>query len=126
MDGRGLLSRLAAPTPPPGHDLVDGVVQHLRALLNTRRGEAPTVPTYGVPDFSDVVHSFPLAVPYLQRAIKETITEFEPRLKNVQVRHVVDDDPLMLRFEITARLTQSNRPFKLQTRLVSGGRIDLG
>ena len=126
MSGRGLLSRIGVPDGARAGQPADAVIEHLRVLLNTRRGEAPTVPSYGVPDFSDVVHSFPGALTYLQRAIKETITEFEPRLKNVQVRFVPDeDDILTLRFEITARMTESNRLLKLQTRVLAGGKINV-
>ncbi len=125
MNGRGLLSRLGDPEKRNGGDATDAIVHHLRQLLNTRRGDAPTAPHYGVPDFSDVVHSFPGAVAVLQRAIRDTIVEFEPRVKHVQVRHVPHDDGLLLRFEITARLSEGNRPLKLQTRLTAGGRIDV-
>jgi type VI secretion system protein len=104
----------------------DAVIEHLRVLLNTRRGEAPTVPGYGVPDFSDVVHSFPNGIQSLQKAIRETIMEFEPRLKSVQVRHVLnEEDVLTLRFEITGRLAEGNRLLKLQTRVQAGGKINV-
>ena len=127
MSGRGLLARIGAPRGARVAQPAEAVIEHLRVLLNTRRGEAPTVPGYGVPDFSDVVHSFPGAILTLQRAIRDTITEFEPRLKNVQVRHVTnEDDVLTLRFEITARLAQGNQMLRLQTRVLAGGKIDVG
>jgi type VI secretion system protein len=126
VSGRGLLARIGA----SGGSFTlgaDSVIEHLRVLLNTRRGEAPTVPNYGVPDFSDTVHSFPGAITTLQRAIRDTITEFEPRLKNVQVRHVQnEDDVLTLRFEITARLADGNKLLRLQTKVSAGGKFDVG
>jgi type VI secretion system protein len=125
MDARGLLSRLGDPGRRSSADPVAAIVEHLRHLLNTRRGDAPTAPGYGVPDFADVVHSFPGAVAVLRQAIRETITEFEPRLKDVAVRHVPDDDALLLRFDISARLAHGNRPFQLRTRLLAGGRIEV-
>jgi type VI secretion system protein len=126
MNGRGLLSRIGSPAGAHAVQAADAVIEHLRVLLNTRRGEAPTVPHYGVPDFSDVVHSFPGGIQALQKAIRETITEFEPRLKSVQVRHVPnDDDVLTLRFEITGRLAEGGRLLKLQTRVLAGGKINV-
>ena len=84
------------------------------------------MPGYGVPDFSDVVHSFPGGIQALQKAIRETITEFEPRLKSVQVRHVPnEDDVLTLRFEITGRMAEGGRLLKLQTRVLAGGKINV-
>jgi type VI secretion system protein len=124
MSGRGLLSRIGVSGSAQSAPAADSVIEHLRVLLNTRRGESPAVPTYGVPDFSDVVHSFPGGIQTLQRAIRDTINEFEPRLKNVQVRHVPnEDDVLTLRFEITGRLADGNRLLKLQTRVLAGGHM---
>jgi len=123
---RGLLSRIGAPASAHAVQPSDAVIEHLCVLLNTRRGEAPTVPGYGVPDFSDVVHSFPGGIQTLQRAIRDTIMEFEPRLRHVQVRHVPDEDNVLtLRFEITGRLADGNRLLKLQTRVLAGGKIDV-
>ena len=75
-------------------------------LLNTSKGEAPTVPGFGLVDFTDLVHSFPGSINTLQASIRATILEFEPRLRNVTVRHVADSDPLVLRFEVTAQPVQ--------------------
>ena len=42
----------------------------------------------------------------MQRALKNTIQTYEPRLKNVQVRHTKSDyaSEMTLQFEITAQL----------------------
>jgi type VI secretion system protein len=42
----------------------------------------------------------------MQRALKNTIQQYEPRLKNAQVRHIKNDDAseLTLQFEITGQL----------------------
>jgi type VI secretion system protein len=122
---RGLLTRLRGSSGAASFDPSDAVLAHLKVLLNTRRGDSPAAPTYGIPDFSDVVHSFPQGIQVLQRAIRETILEFEPRLRQVQVRHVPSDDQLTLQFEITARLAEGNRVLKLQTRVTPGGKLDV-
>jgi type VI secretion system protein len=71
----------AGGSEPP--DEVGSIIEHLRVLLNTRKGEAVTVPGFGLVDFSDLVHSFPASVTTLQASIRATILEYEPRLKNV-------------------------------------------
>lgn len=105
MAGRGLLSRIESEegTSSRNVDASASIVEHLRVLLNTRKGDSVTVPGFGVVDFTDLVHSFPSAIQTLQVAIRATVLEFEPRLRNVSVRHVPDEDPLVLRFEITAQ-----------------------
>ncbi len=120
---RGLLSRLRSPTSRRD-DVSTAVVEHLKVLLNTRHGESPAALGYGIPDFSDVVHAFPMAIQVLQRAIRETILEYEPRLRQVQVRHIPTDDPLTLHFEISGRL-EGQRLLKLQTRVNAGGKLDV-
>ena len=91
--GRGLLSRMTSNRTGPGPvDEIDSIVEHLRALLNTRQGEAASVPDFGIMDFTDLVHAFPEGIAVLQRSIRATILQFEPRLKNVTVRHVREED----------------------------------
>jgi type VI secretion system protein len=126
MSGRGLLSRIGRVDPSSRHeDEISSVLEHLRVLLNTRQGEAPTVPDYGVPDITDLVHTLPGGTAGLQRALRDTILAYEPRLKNVNVRHIPSDEPLVLRFEITARLVQGNRLVKVRTRVRPGGKVDV-
>jgi len=127
--GRGLLSRLGEP-PIRGvrpTDETAAVVDHLRALLNTRKGDSATVPEFGVPEFTDLVHSFPAAIQLLQRHIRGTITDYEPRLKNVAVRHLPDENPLILRYEITAQMIgdTSRRSLRFSTQVSAGGRITI-
>lgn len=129
MAARGLLDRLqSGGSQPP--DEVASIIEHLRVLLNTRKGEAVTVPGFGLVDFSDLVHSFPASVSTLQASIRATILEFEPRLKNVTVRSVPDPDPLVLRFEISAQPVQrSGRPggtLRFHTQVTPGGQFRVG
>ena len=130
MPGRGLLSRLDATglRATRALDEHDSIVEHLRVLLNSRRGSSPATPDYGIPDFSDLVHTFPGAIQVLQRAIRETILAFEPRLKQVIVKYVPSEDPLTLRYEITAQ-TNSARggrgTLRLNTQMSPGGRVNV-
>jgi type VI secretion system protein len=100
-------------------------VEHLRDLLNTRQGEAVTVPDFGVIDFTDLVHNFPDAIQLLQRSIRATILQYEPRLKNVVVQHVRDEDVLVLKFQISAQVaTRTGRGgVRFETQLRAGGQV---
>ena len=82
------------------------VMAHLGELLNTRQGSALTVPDYGLVEVSEVLYDFPDAIGIMQRALKNTIQTYEPRLKNVQVRHIKDEtaNMMLLQFEITGQL----------------------
>ena len=126
MAGRGLLSRIGRVEASSRQaDPSDSIIDHLRVLLNTHRGEAPTVPDYGVPDITDLAHTVPSGLTTLTRALRDTILAYEPRLKNVNVRSLPSEEPLVLRFEITARLVDDNRLLKLQTRVRPGGKIEV-
>jgi type VI secretion system protein len=126
---RGLLDRLnSGGSEPP--DEVASIIEHLRVLLNTRKGEAVTVPGFGLVDFSDLVHSFPTSVSTLQASIRATILEYEPRLKNVTVRAVPDHDPLVLKFEISGQPVQRNGrsagTLRFHTQVTPGGQFRVG
>ncbi len=111
MAERTLLQRLIDDDPPaPGRPFdsslaVQSVLDYLQILMNTRQGSVGARPDFGLPDFNDMVSEFPAAVPAIARAIKHQIDSFEPRLRNVVVRHVPDPDrPLTLAYRIRAEL----------------------
>jgi type VI secretion system protein len=87
-------------------DTESAVTQHLARLLNTRQGSCLTCPDYGLIEVSEVLYDFPDAIGIMQRALKNTIQTYEPRLKNVQVRHIKNEamGEMVLQFEITAQL----------------------
>lgn len=122
------MQRLAAPDPMRVRvDDIDSIVEHLRGLLNTRQGEAPTVPDFGVIDFTDLVHNFPEAIQVLQKSIRATILQYEPRLKSVVVQHVRDDEVLVLKFQITAQLASKSArgAVRFETQLRAGGQMNV-
>jgi len=124
--GRALLSRIAGKDGAPP-DEVEAVVAHLRVLLNTRRGDSVTAPDFGVMDFADVVHEVQGGAQQLARSIRGTIVQYEPRLKNVAVRYVLDEGALSLRFEVTAQLAQGRgaNMLRLAATVRAGGRVDV-
>jgi len=108
--------------------LADSVLMNLKRMLNTRQGLALTVPDYGLPDMTDMVHLFPEAVDICRRSIRQSIEKYEPRLKNVVVTSAIDgDEPFNLRFEIRAQLVTEKeaRPIQFFTTLDASGQADV-
>lgn len=121
---RGLLNRLAEGRR--GTDELSDVLEHIRVLLNTTKGDSLTVPQYGVVDFTDLFHDVPDSLGAVQQAIRSTILEFEPRLKNVVVRYVPSEDPLKLHFEIVGRLASDRKQLvRVETMVDPGGQIEV-
>ncbi|AGP38411.1 hypothetical protein BE04_30280 [Sorangium cellulosum] len=115
MAGPSLLTRIQHAADPHSterhtyrdHDLESAILTHLGHMLNTRQGSSLTCPDYGLMEVSEVLHEFPEAIGLVQRSLKNCIQAYEPRLKNVQVRHVRNDSVLqsmILEFEITAQI----------------------
>jgi type VI secretion system protein len=123
MAGRGLFARIGSGAPV---EEVDSIVAHVRALLNTRVGESVCAPSVGVADFSDVVHAHHGGAQQLAASMRATLALHEPRLGDVEVRHVPAEGDLVLRFEISAqRLGSPGRPLRMTTVVRPGGRVDV-
>lgn len=132
---RNLLDRLRDPQPESGRSihqdprrLTQSVLENLRRLLNTRQGIVPTQLDYGIPDLVDALYNFPETIVNMRRAIKATIEKYEPRLRRVNVKHVeTPDDPLALRYEITAELVteEGKSSVWIQTRMDGSGEVDV-
>lgn len=124
---RGILDKVASGQTGREQDAVSSIVGNLRALLNSRRGDSTSAPEFGIPCFCDLMHGFPESLAQLQQAVKATILEFEPRLKNVVVRHVPGEDPLVIHFEITGQLASRNgrRMLRFRTDMAAGGHVEV-
>ncbi len=107
---------------------IDSVLGHLQQILNTRQGSVPIGEDFGVPDFTDLVQTYPDGVRDFERSIKHTIQKYEPRLKAVRVRFVpVEDDVLSVRFQISGRLATEDdkEPVIFQSVVGSDGKISI-
>ena len=125
---RGIMSRISSDTSSRALDERESIVGHLQALLNSRKGQSPVCPDYGVIDMVDLVHAFPRALSDLQKSIRDTIQEYEPRLKNVRVRHITDEhDVLTMHFEVTGQLSRpgSRSMLRFRTQVNSSGNFDV-
>ena len=81
-----------------------------------------------MPDLTDIVFSFPVAIPEVTRVIRTLVEEFEPRLRNVQVRHNADEANLQeVRFHIHGELFSSDgkTPVTLDGSMSGDGHIEI-
>jgi type VI secretion system protein len=107
--------------------IVDSVLRHLQRILNTKQGNVPIAEDYGVPDFTDLLYSYPESVKEIERTIRLAIQKYEPRLKAVRVSFTPqEEDLLSLRFQIAARLSsESKAQVFFETVVDSEGKITL-
>ncbi len=106
----------------------ESILRHLEKLLNTRQGNAPIAEDYGVPDFTELLHTYPESIRDMERALRQAIRKYEPRLRSVRVRFVPqEEDPLTLRFEIVARLASDgdSSPVYFESVMGPDGKIRL-
>jgi type VI secretion system protein len=112
---RGLFDRLRSPESDADRsiqqrteDVANSVLAHLGRLLNTRHGDSPAAPSYGIPAFEAENLTTSES---MQREIERSIRAYEPRLEDARVRALPRDadDPLRVRFLIDARLTTRER-----------------
>lgn len=89
--------------------VIDSVIAHLGQILNTRRGNVPIASDYGIPDYTELLHHYPESLREFERAIRQTILHYEPRLKAIRVNFIPhEEDPFSVRFQINAKLTTSS------------------
>ncbi len=90
--------------------VLDDVLAHLAELFNARQGSVPTRPDYGMVDINDMIHRFPDAFDVMRGEIRQQIEKFEPRLRDVAVRHIPDEDQaLRMVFGVSATLVLGER-----------------
>lgn len=102
------------------------VQEHLQRILNTRQGSAPISDEYGIPDFTNLISGYPQSKRAVERAIRNTIQKYEPRLQGVRIRFLPrEEDMLTLSFQITAHLVlrDGKDPITFESVLDSGGHI---
>ena len=132
-----LLERLEGAADPQGSgrsssrrddDVEASVRAHLAQVLNTRQGSCLTCPDYGLIEVSEVLYDFPDAVGVVTRALKNTIQLYEPRLKNLAVRHVKNEGAheMLLQFEISGQVQLSDgrrSSLRLSTAVDASGNV---
>ena len=107
-----LLDRIRAMAKNPSRrvtedpqQMIRSVQEHLQRILNTRQGNVPIAEEYGVPDFTELMSGYPESQRVIERAIRNTIERFEPRLQAIRVTLLGGEkESLTLSFQISARL----------------------
>ena len=108
--------------------LIDSVLNHLQRILNTRHGTVPIAEDFGIPDFTEFANNYPDSLRGIERAIRNTIQRYEPRLRAVRVNFLPqEEDVLTLRFQIVAKIAteETNLPVMFESTLDSEGKIKL-
>ncbi len=108
--------------------MIDSIQDHLRQILNTRQGNVPIQEEYGTPDFTEFLTEYPQSLRGFERAIRQTILQFEPRLRAVRVTFTPqEEDRLAVKFQIFARLAASdgNKSVVFESLLDSDGKISI-
>lgn len=132
---RSLLERIDHPEvesirqlTPDTNELSRSILRNLQNMFNTRQGSVLTVAEYGSPDFNDLVDQFPDAIMEIRKSILYNVKQYEPRLKNIRVRHIPDEEnPLDLKFEISGQLNlgKSRTSVAFTTIMGDSGRIKI-
>ncbi len=123
---RGWTSNQSATRDTHNSSIVDSVILHLQKLLNARQGTTLMDKNYGMPDFSDLKLLFPDSVRDIERSISNTIETYEPRLSQVKVDFLFQDDQsLSLLFQIHAALKTERETYNiyLESSLDTGGKM---
>jgi len=108
--------------------MVDSIVRHLERILNTRWGSAQIADDYGIPDLTDLRSGLPDAVQNLERAIRNTIQKYEPRLEAVRVKFIPPEETILtVSFQIVARLALEGEknPVTFQSVMDSDGKVTI-
>ncbi|SMF09423.1 type VI secretion system baseplate subunit TssE [Desulfovibrio gilichinskyi] len=109
--------------------VIKSILSYLRMILNTRQGNAQIAPDFGVPDFTSMIGATGLdAVRDIEASMTEVILKFEPRLENVNISFIPDEDmPLSLQFKLHAKLALEGQemPVVFETVLDPDGRINV-
>lgn len=103
------------------------VITHIGNLLNTRRGNVPTDPEFGMPDIPNRgSDSAQMGQEIVDQAIRELLERYEPRVTDVEVvSHGFSGRQLGLDIEIKASVTYPKRPLPLRVRgtMLADGRF---
>jgi type VI secretion system lysozyme-like protein len=118
---RGLLHRIASDEPARPLDQVESILAHLRAILNTERGDGHTHPELGV-CLQSLLVRWPASRAEVLRELRACIEEYEPRLSDVRV-DTIPGEAHRLAVVIHARL--ADQPLQIRTELAPVGQVSV-
>jgi type VI secretion system lysozyme-like protein len=105
--------------------LVKSISDHVKRLLNTRKGTVPHMPDYGLTDVSEIYSNLPGSIEQLQREMTALIKKYEPRLEKIGVE-VLPFDPYSFKidFNIHGVIKGGQRVF-LTTAFSANGQVSV-
>ncbi|MGL1959604.1 MAG: type VI secretion system baseplate subunit TssE [Colwellia sp.] len=108
---------------PPESRLIKSISDHVKRLLNTRKGTVPHMKDYGLTDVSEIYSKLPGSLEMLQKEMSDLIKKYEPRLEKIRVE-VLPFEPYSFKidFNIHGVIKGGKRVF-LSTAFSSNGEI---
>lgn len=84
-------------------ELFLSIRNHLRHLLNARRGSLTYIPDYGMPDITALYQGLPYTRDTIMNCIRQCVEKFEPRLLHPFIQQCsVEKDEDVTQFELIA------------------------
>ncbi len=108
--------------------VIDSVLKYLQKILNTRRGSVLIAEDFGIPDFTDFLRAHADGLRDVEKSIRQTIEKYEPRLTNVQVEFIPqEEDVLSLSFQIVGKLAGEHKDQSVvfESQMGSDGKISI-
>jgi len=108
--------------------LMDSIRRHLTRLINARHDFCEAQPEYGLPALTDLTIGSGDYVQAIQDAIRVAIEKYEPRLKQIRVLRVVDDDARQrLSFSVEAIMISRSGEHRVyyETSISGNGQFDV-
>ncbi|NUO81061.1 type VI secretion system baseplate subunit TssE [candidate division KSB1 bacterium] len=107
---------------PEDRKLRLSIAEHLKLLLQTRRGSVLHLPDYGIPDVLQSYIDAGRSVDPFMEQIRSTILKYEPRLGEVKVKkEYFDENNLRLSLRITALIKEASQREILLTEFSTTG-----
>jgi len=89
--------------------VISSIINHLQKILNIRTGSVLIADDFGLPDFTDLLITYPESQKDIERSIENMIRRYEPRLIDVKVKFIPSEkQTFVLRFKIISRLVTMN------------------
>lgn len=105
------------------------VLEDIKDLYNTQKGTVLISDEMGVPDFTSMLNRLgPQELDTITQSLREVTEKYEPRMKNITVRHMPRDDEYgVMRFTVNAGLSFRDQDISIEYEaLVQGnGSVDI-
>lgn len=107
-----LLRKLSGQEYKPELDDIQGIVDNLNNVLNSKRGYSSLLPDFGVSDYHHYTSRSDIAKVII-REVSENIRQFEPRVALTQIIEVKDENLFKLSFRIDCIVKKNARSLRL-------------